>query len=113
MTNFYLVLAGFTCGFALANEYPAIFGIALLHLYTVYKFGRKKRWRDWLLFVGGSILGVLPLLLYNELAFGKLTYVPYEGYADPNAQTFAGSTKRHPRGSYTVHRCRVHPDLFE
>jgi hypothetical protein len=64
-----------------------------LQLYALYKFGREKRWRGWLFFVGGSLIGVLPLLLYNELAFGKLTYVPYEGYADPHAQTFAAVRK--------------------
>src|SRR4051812_24330133 len=62
MKKLYLLVAGFACGFALANEYPAIFGIVLLHLYTLYKFGREKRWRDWILFVAGSIIGVLPLL---------------------------------------------------
>jgi hypothetical protein len=75
-----LALAGLAIGYAVGSEYPLFFVGAVLGLYLL---SRRDTWsvRGVLTragaYIGGGILGIVPLLLYNHYAFHSWTHLAY------------------------------------
>lgn len=75
-----LAIAGLAMGYAVASEYPLFFVAAVLGLYLLSR-------RDALnvrgvltragAYIGGGIVGIVPLLLYNHYAFHSWTHLAY------------------------------------
>ena len=75
-----LALAGVAMGYAVGSEYPVFFVGAVLGLYLLSR-------RDTLnvrgvltragAYIGGGIVGIVPLLLYNHYAFHSWTHLAY------------------------------------
>jgi hypothetical protein len=75
-----LALAGLAVGYAVGSEYPVFFVAAVLGLYLLSR-------RDALnvpgvltragAYIGGGIVGIVPLLLYNHYAFHSWTHLAY------------------------------------
>jgi hypothetical protein len=75
-----LALAGLAAGYAVGSEYPVFFVAAVLGLYLLSR-------RDSLnvrgvltragAYIGGGIVGIVPLLLYNHYAFHSWTHLAY------------------------------------
>lgn len=75
-----LALAGLAIGYAVGSEYPLFFVGAVLGLYLLSR-------RDTLnvrgvltragAYIGGGIVGIVPLLLYNHYAFNSWTHLAY------------------------------------
>ncbi|HEY2719438.1 MAG TPA: hypothetical protein VGI52_07390, partial [Solirubrobacteraceae bacterium] len=75
-----LAIAGLAMGYATASEYPLFFVAAVLGLYLLSR-------RDALnvrgvltragAYIGGGIVGIVPLLLYNHYAFNSWTHLAY------------------------------------
>jgi hypothetical protein len=75
-----LALAGLAVGYAVGSEYPVFFVAAVLGLYLLSR-------RDTLnvrgvltragAYIGGGIVGIVPLLLYNHYAFHSWTHLAY------------------------------------
>jgi hypothetical protein len=75
-----LGLAGLAMGYSVASEYPLFFVAAVLGLYLLSR-------RDALnprgvitragAYIGGGIVGIVPLLLYNHYAFNSWTHLAY------------------------------------
>ncbi len=77
-----VALAGFLIGFAVTSEYPAALAGALLATYfafLLWQFVRPLRTTAALgaAFAAGIGLGLVPLVAYNQAAFGRLFYTPY------------------------------------
>ncbi len=75
-----LALAGLAIGYAVGSEYPLFFVGAVLGLYLL---SRRDSWnvRGVLTragaYIGGGIVGIVPLLLYNHYAFHSWTHLAY------------------------------------
>jgi hypothetical protein len=75
-----LALAGLAIGYAVGSEYPLFFIGAVLGLYLLSR-------RDTLdvrgvltragAYIGGAVVGIVPLLLYNHHAFNSWTHLAY------------------------------------
>lgn len=85
-----LAAAGLLAGFAITTEYPLGLAAAVLGIYAVARDGLRNRTaalRRGAVYGGAAVLGVLPLLLYNLLAFGSIAHFSYE-----NAVAVQGAT---------------------
>ena len=75
-----LAIAGLAMGYAVASEYPLFFVALVLGLYLL---SRRDAWsaRGVLTragaYIGGGIVGIVPLLLYNHYAFNSWTHLAY------------------------------------
>jgi hypothetical protein len=76
-----LCIAGMLAGYAVSTEYPLLLIAVVLGVYAI---SRRDRWtprgvatRASTYIIGGAI-GVLPLALYNQFAFGSFTHVAYD-----------------------------------
>ncbi|HEX3511724.1 MAG TPA: hypothetical protein VHT27_11570 [Solirubrobacteraceae bacterium] len=75
-----LALAGLAIGYAVASEYPLFFVGAVLGLYLL---SRRDAWTPQLVlaragaYIGGGLVGIVPLLLYNHAAFHSWTHLAY------------------------------------
>jgi hypothetical protein len=75
-----LALAGLAIGYAVGSEYPLFFVGAVLGLYLL---SRRDAWsvRGVLTragaYIGGGVVGIVPLLLYNHYAFHSWTHLAY------------------------------------
>ena len=77
-----LLAAGALAGYAVTTEYPNALALAALGLYAVARPGPIRRA---VLYGAGAAVGVLPLALYNQWAFGSLTHVTYSGVGGQTA----------------------------
>jgi hypothetical protein len=68
-------LGGLIAGFAVTSEYPLALVGAAVGLYLISKGDAIRRG---VVYAGGVALGVLPLLLYDWLAFGSPFHLSYE-----------------------------------
>ena len=69
-----LAAAGILAGLAVTTEYPlALVGLVL----GLYAISRAPIVRRGLVYSGGVLAGVLPLLLYDKWAFGSFTHLSY------------------------------------
>jgi len=85
---FWLVGAGVLAGLGVAAEYPTVFVGIALGLYAISRRsapeaapGRRPRFaamaQRGLAYSGGAVAGVIPLLAYNQWAFGSPTHLAY------------------------------------
>jgi hypothetical protein len=76
-----LCVAGMLAGYAVSTEYPLVLIAAVLGVYAISRRGRFTprgiAARAGAYVLGGAI-GVLPLALYNQFAFGSFTHVAYD-----------------------------------
>jgi hypothetical protein len=75
-----LALAGLAAGYAVGSEYPVFFVAAVLGLYLLSR--RDTRNVRGVLtragaYIGGGIVGIVPLLFYNHYAFHSWTHLAY------------------------------------
>ena len=68
-------LGGLIAGFAVTSEYPLALVAAAVGLYLISKGDAIRRGA---VYAAGVVLGVLPLLLYDWLAFGSPFHLSYE-----------------------------------
>lgn len=75
-------LAGALAGYAVTTEYALVLVALAVGVYAVARGDRLRRGAA---YAGGFVAGLVPLAVYNQLAFGSLFHV---GYADvPNQQS--------------------------
>src|SRR5437764_11854567 len=67
-------LAGLCAGYAVTVEYPLLFVGIVLGVYAITQGAAIRRGA---LYLGGAIVGVVPLAIYNLWAFGTVTHVAY------------------------------------
>jgi hypothetical protein len=89
-----LSLAGLMTGYAVFNEYPAIFGALFLSLYLALTLWQRRAHQRLTLvadasFAAGALGMALVLLSYNYMAFGKFLFSPYQALG---ATGFTGAT---------------------
>ncbi len=65
-------LAGLLAGYAVTTEYPNVIAVVVLGVYALAHERRRL-----VAFGGGALVGVLPLLVYNQWAFGSIAKVSY------------------------------------
>lgn len=70
--------AGLLAGFAITVELPSAILVGGLACYLLTREPRVSRM---LAYSGGVVLGVLPLCLFNQWAFGSITHLSYAGVA--------------------------------
>jgi hypothetical protein len=70
--------AGLLAGFAVTVEFPSVIVVGAL---AGYLLARERRVARMLTYCGGAALGVLPLLVYNQWAFGSIAHLSYAGAA--------------------------------
>ncbi len=75
-----LALAGLAMGYAFSSEYPTFFAAIVLGLFLLSR--RDSRTPLGVLrrggaYVGGGLVGIVPLLLYNHYAFRSWTHLAY------------------------------------
>ncbi|HEU4962178.1 MAG TPA: hypothetical protein VFT56_17450 [Sphingomonas sp.] len=76
------LVAGLAIGWAIVVEYQAAltgFAIGLWALWRLWRYPPIERWRPMLLAGGGAIVALIPLAIYNLIAFGTLFKLGYEG----------------------------------
>ena len=83
-------VTGMLMSFSVASEYPAALPVALLSIYGAWAIKRSDLLaKAKLLLIAawacGMSIGAGTLLIYNFIAFGKLSYIPYEAYAAKGA----------------------------
>jgi len=66
--------AGFLAGFAVVVEYPLALTAIVLGVYAIARRGVIKRGLVW---TAGVLVGLLPLLAFNQWAFGSFTQLSY------------------------------------
>ncbi len=75
-----LALAGLAVGYAVGSEYPVFFVAAVLGLYLLSRRDaltpRRVLTRAGA-YIGGGLVGIVPLLLYNHYAFHSWTHLAY------------------------------------
>jgi hypothetical protein len=68
--------AGLIAGFGITTEYPVLLVAVALGVFALARDG--PRLRRGLAFTAGAALGIMPLAVYNRLAFGSFTHLSYE-----------------------------------
>lgn len=76
-----LFAAGLLGGFAITTEYPLALASVIVGIYGLARFGIADK-RSLLsrsgAYAAGGLLGVMPLAIYNQLAFGSVTHFSYK-----------------------------------
>jgi hypothetical protein len=80
-----VVLSGLLCGYGIVCEYPAVLTAIVLSLYA---FCILSRWRERFVFAFAVLCGLLPLLVYNLLVFGKPFFIAYASYTSGAVSAF-------------------------
>ncbi len=68
------LLAGFAAAWAVITEYPAVLVAASVGIYLIssrYAWSSRYIWRAWVGYGAGLAIGLVPLAIYNTVAFGK------------------------------------------
>jgi hypothetical protein len=76
------LVAGLALGWVIVVEYQAAlsgFVIGLWALWRLWRYPVAERWRAIALAVAGAIVALVPLAIYNLIAFGTLFKLGYEG----------------------------------
>ena len=78
----WVAAAGLLAGYSITTEFPNAIAACLLGLYAL---ARSDTLRRALAFGGGALVGLVPLLLYNQWAFGSPVHLAYQstvGFGD-------------------------------
>jgi len=76
-----LALAGVLAGYAVCSEYPMFLVACVLGVYAISRPAQRKALdvaRRAGAYIAGGVIGVVPLALYNNFAFGSFTHVAYD-----------------------------------
>ena len=74
-----LALAGLLCGLAVTTEYPLAIAGAIIGVYATLRGTGVRAWaRRAAAYAAGVVLGVVPLVVYNLVAFGSITTLSYD-----------------------------------
>lgn len=76
------LIAGLALGWAIVVEYQAALSglaIGLWALWRLWRYPGAERWRAIALAAAGAIVALVPLAIYNLIAFGTLLKLGYEG----------------------------------
>ena len=90
-----LALAGLLVGYGIASEYPLLFVAVVLGIYTLTRRDARAPWpavRRAGAYGLGALVGVIPLLVYDKLAFGSFTHVAYADIPRQHAGFFGIGT---------------------
>ena len=87
------LFGGWAASFAVTTEYPAAALTLLIGLYALTVWVPQKNYRLLVWFGVGLVVGIVPLFVYNWMAFQNLFYVPYEAYAQDSGAAFAAHKK--------------------
>jgi hypothetical protein len=79
-----IALAGVLSGLAVTTEYPLAIAGAIVGVYALL---RGPWLRRGLAYAGGVVLGVLPLLIYNLVAFGSVSTLSYKNAVNEQGRT--------------------------
>lgn len=80
--------AGVLAGLAVTVEYPLVFVAVILGLYVLASPGRRVG--RLLAYGGGGLVGVAPLLAFNQWAFGSPVHIAHEDYFESAEHGSAG-----------------------
>jgi len=76
-----LALAGVLIGYGIATEYPVLFAGIVLGVYALLRsahpFRLTEAARRAAAYTGGVVAGLVPLAVYDKLAFGSFTHIAY------------------------------------
>ena len=75
-----LALAGLAIGYGVTSEYPVLFAGIVLGLYLLSRpgaLGVRALLTRAGAYIGGGVVGIVPLLIYNHYAFGSWTHLAY------------------------------------
>jgi len=67
--------AGLLVGYGITTEYPILFAGIVLGVYALLR--PVDRVRRAALYAGGVVVGMIPLALYDKLAYGSFTHIAY------------------------------------
>src|SRR3954451_11281296 len=87
-------LAGLLVGYGFTTEYPLFIVGLVLGVYLLVTF--PDRVKHALVYIGGGILGVIPLMLYDKAAFGSWFHVAYADLPEHH-HGFFGIGMPHPK----------------
>ena len=76
------VIAGLALGWAIVVEYQAAltgFAIGLWALWRLWRYPPTERWQAMALAAGSAMIAMIPLVIYNLIAFGTVFKLGYEG----------------------------------
>lgn len=76
------LIAGLSLGWAIVVEYQAALSVAAIGLWALWRLwglSPAVRWRAALVAAAGGVIALIPLALYNLIAFGTLFKLGYEG----------------------------------
>ena len=76
------LIAGLALGWAVVVEFQSAlsgFAIGLWALWRLWRYPADERWRPAALAAGGAAIALVPLAIYNLVAFGTLFRLGYEG----------------------------------
>jgi hypothetical protein len=85
------ICGGFFLGSAIMFEYTAAAAAGLIGLYCFWRYRREPRALAWI--VAAGLVGLLPALIQNWVAFGNPFFLSYEAYAQSSDSTFAAHKK--------------------
>jgi hypothetical protein len=89
-----LAWVGALLGFAIALEYTAAIGVAILACYGAWALARERApLKAWAAPALGFLLGLIPLAWYNWAAFHQVFFVPYEAYRNAQNSSFQAHRK--------------------
>lgn len=94
-----LLAAGALAGFAVTTEYPAALIATVIGIYSA---AATRPVRRLLAFGAGGLVGVGPLLLYNQWAFGSATSLSYTSAVSSETVEGAVTVGQHNPGFYGV-----------
>lgn len=75
-----LAVAGLLVGYAIASEYPLLFVALVLGIYAITRPGARKAAavaKRAAAYAAGAFAGLVPLLVYDRIAFGSFTHIAY------------------------------------
>jgi hypothetical protein len=73
------VIVGLALGWAIVVEYQAALSGLVIGLWALWRYPAAARWPAIALAAGGAAVALVPLALYNLVAFGTLFKLGYEG----------------------------------
>src|SRR3954447_7985010 len=88
-------LAGLLIGYGFTTEYPLFIVGAVLGVYILATFV-QDRVKHAAAYIGGGILGIVPLMLYDKAAFGSYFHVAYADLPKHH-HGFFGINRPHPK----------------
>jgi hypothetical protein len=89
-----LWVAGLSLGFSIVLEYPSAIGVLLILIYAAPTLFRHRYMRPQITVLAIALVGgLLPLFVYNLIAFHQPFFITYEAYAESTSSLFEAHKK--------------------